>query len=133
MKSPIENQDGFTLVELLVALTIFAIGLLGVAGMQITAIRTNGTANTLTAATVVAEGAMEDILSRQVDDPIFSSSTSTPDPVWGGMTTLTGAGSFKTTYAVALNYNGVSNVARVTVTVTGAGRTVSLVGFKRTI
>ena len=131
MKSPIENQDGFTLVELLVALTIFAIGLLSIAGMQITAIRTNSSANTLTAATAVAEGALEEILSRQVDDSIYVAGDSTGN-VWGA-TTLTGAGTYTTTFDVDMDYNGVPNVALITVRVTGAGRTVTLVGFKRTV
>jgi type IV pilus assembly protein PilV len=38
------GENGFTLVEVLIALTIFAIGMLGVAAMQITGIQGNATA-----------------------------------------------------------------------------------------
>jgi type IV pilus assembly protein PilV len=38
------GENGFTLIEVLIALTIFAIGMLGVAAMQITGIHGNATA-----------------------------------------------------------------------------------------
>ncbi len=134
------NRQGFTLVELLVALTIFAIGLLSIAGMQITAMRTNRGANTLTAATAVAEGVLEEILARTVDDPTYASSSAGNaydfDPATAGTqssVTVTGAGTYTASFDIERNYNGVPNVARITVNLTGAGRTITLVGFKRTV
>ena len=38
------NENGFTLVEILIALTIFAIGILGIASMQTWGIRGNASA-----------------------------------------------------------------------------------------
>jgi type IV pilus assembly protein PilV len=140
MKNICRNQQGFTLVELLVALTIFALGLLSVAGMQVTAMRTNSSANTLTAATAVAEGVLEEVLARPIDDPIFSAdAVGTPwdfDPATVGVqssTTVTGAGTYNAAFDVVRDFNGVPNVARITVTLTGVSRTITLVGFKRTV
>jgi type IV pilus assembly protein PilV len=134
------SQQGFTLVELLVALTIFAIGLLSVAGMQITAMRTNSRANSLTAATAVAEGVLEEILARTIDDPIYASSSAGNDydfdPDTAGdqpSMTVQGAGTYTATYDIERDYNDVPNVARVVVTVEGANRRITLVGFKRTV
>ena len=47
---PIIDRQGFSLVELLVALTVLAFGLLGVLGMQVFAIRSNAFASNMTVA-----------------------------------------------------------------------------------
>jgi prepilin-type N-terminal cleavage/methylation domain-containing protein len=43
-----KRQGGFTLIEVLIALTIFAVGLLAIAAMQTSAIQMNRTAGNLT-------------------------------------------------------------------------------------
>ncbi len=53
------RQAGFTLIEVLVALSIFAIGLLAIAGMQLTALKSNSYAYSITAINAVASGVME--------------------------------------------------------------------------
>ena len=58
------SQQGFTLLELLVAITLFTIGLLAVAQMQNVAINANTIANRTTLATSLAQQVMEDIMSR---------------------------------------------------------------------
>ena len=54
---------GFTLIELMIALTVFAIGLLSIAGMQVKALEVNSRASSLTVATALAEGILEEILA----------------------------------------------------------------------
>lgn len=54
-----KNSSGFTVIEVLVALTIFSIGLLAVATMQISAIRTNAFAYRITIATTLAQDLLE--------------------------------------------------------------------------
>ena len=56
------HEDGFTLVEVLVAIVVLSIGLLGVAAMQLTTIRVNSTSNTLTQATNVAQDQLERLM-----------------------------------------------------------------------
>lgn len=48
------GSEGFTLVEVMVALVIFSIGLLGVASMQINAIQGNARANKMSEASIIA-------------------------------------------------------------------------------
>ena len=137
MKNICRNQQGFTLAELLVALTIFAIGLLAVAGMQVTAIRTNSRSNTMTVATSMAQRVMEDILSRDPINPFFvtpgSDETYDLDRDSAATTvSVEGAGSYSATYSVTPD-TPVANVTQITVTVNGGNRTVTLTGFKRAI
>lgn len=53
------NNKGFTLIEVLVGLVILAIGLLAIAGLQITAIKGNFFSSSLTQATIFAQDKME--------------------------------------------------------------------------
>ncbi len=62
------NDTGFTLMEVLIALMVFSIGVLGVALMQIAAIRGNSWANDLSEATVFGSNQIEQILSWDYDD-----------------------------------------------------------------
>ncbi len=57
----ITKQHGFTLVEVMVALVIFTISLLGLAGLQAAALRDNHLANQNTIATQLAEDMAERI------------------------------------------------------------------------
>jgi type IV pilus assembly protein PilV len=132
-----DNSNGFTLIELLVAVTILAIGLLGVAGMQSTALRENSSSHARTSAAALASGIMEEIRQWNPEDPrLIADSTGNawlfPD---GGQTTLiAGAGVFRATYNVAVNFSGVNsvtNINRIQVDVTGPGLPVRLVSFKK--
>lgn len=62
------DDRGFTLLEVLFALGIFAIGILAVAGMQIRAVNLNTTARMQTEATVVAADWMERLAGLSFDD-----------------------------------------------------------------
>ncbi len=58
-----KTQNGFTLLEVLIAILLFSIGLLALASMQITAIRANYFSGALTEASNWAAGQMEQLLS----------------------------------------------------------------------
>ena len=54
-----KNKNGFTLIEVLVGLVILAIGLLAIAGMQITSVRGNFFSSNLTQASILAQDRLE--------------------------------------------------------------------------
>jgi prepilin-type N-terminal cleavage/methylation domain-containing protein len=61
------GQHGFTLLEVMIALAIFAIGILAVSAMQISSINVNAGARMQTEATNVASDAMERLLALPYD------------------------------------------------------------------
>jgi len=89
---PCVKNDGFSLIEVLISLTILAVGLLGLALLQTTAIKGNEIANKSTVATELAQDSLEqfrrvawaNVLS-QADTTAFDT---TPTPIY---TSLPGA------------------------------------------
>ncbi len=55
------NHNGFTLVDMLIALILLTIGLLGMAKLTVAIMFGNQVSNKVTMATIVAESKMEDI------------------------------------------------------------------------
>ena len=63
-----KEQNGFTLLEVIIALFIFSFGLLAVASMQMTSIKGNYFSGTLTEATNWAADQMETLMSLPYAD-----------------------------------------------------------------
>jgi len=59
----IGREEGFTLIELMIALLILSIGLVALAGLQISAIKGNAFSRRITTAVSVAEQTIEQIKS----------------------------------------------------------------------
>jgi len=72
-KKVCDNQSGFTLLEVLIAISILTVGLLGVAQMQIMGIRGNYFSGNTTAALSLAEEKMEDLLGKSYTDAELAS------------------------------------------------------------
>jgi len=142
MPSLPKNQKGFTLIEILIAITIFAIGLLAIAGLQVSAINSNTGSNLRTATTAMAQGVMEQIMALDgnnsalqvagIHTDIINIDPNNVDADNNNWTsTLQGSGSFTANWTVAVN-NPVQNISRITVSVQeDGGRTITLIGFKR--
>jgi len=58
---PNHNDNGFTLIEVLIAIVILSVGLLGMAALTTGIIKGNRLSNDLTTATTLAQDKMEDI------------------------------------------------------------------------
>ena len=77
--SNVFEKKGFTLIEVLIGLIILAIGILAVAGMQITSIRGTAFSNNLMQASVIAQERLEFIKSLPLNDAKLDTGTY-PDP-----------------------------------------------------
>jgi type IV pilus assembly protein PilV len=62
------NDKGFTLIEMLIAMSIFAIGFLAVASLQISAGKSNRTASDITNAVNIASDQMERLMGIAFND-----------------------------------------------------------------
>lgn len=60
--SAYKNEGGFTLIEVMISISILTIGLLAVASMQMSAIRGNNMSDNTTCALALAEDKMEELL-----------------------------------------------------------------------
>jgi type IV pilus assembly protein PilV len=67
-----KNNNGFTLIEVLMALSVFAIGALAVASLQIASGKSNRTGSEITMAINLASDQMESFMSLPFDDAALS-------------------------------------------------------------
>ena len=79
------GEKGFTLLEVIVAISILTFGLLAVASMQMTAIRGNYNASNITEATTVAQDRLEELMGltyghSDLSVPVGGGVTNHPDP-----------------------------------------------------
>jgi prepilin-type N-terminal cleavage/methylation domain-containing protein len=68
-KKALKKKDGFTLIEVLVAVSIFAVGLLAIAALQTSAIRMNSTGDRLTELSTIGIDKYEELMSLPYTDP----------------------------------------------------------------
>ncbi len=112
-RKTLKEQDGFTFIEVLIAVTIFAVGLLAIAAMQTSAIKANSTGNRITEISTVGIDRLENLMSV----PYAQLTTGTD---------LTPPAGYTVNWTVAPNALAL-NTSTVTLTVAGKGKTLSLV------
>lgn len=127
-KQAMRSEAGFTLLELLVAVTILAVGLIATVSMQATAIQGNSFAYRTTSASSVARAAMDELISRPGSHVFFDTTLPAGSPhdldLQTTATTLTVQGLvFSATIAVTpnavVNGSSIPNLTQITLTVTG--------------
>jgi prepilin-type N-terminal cleavage/methylation domain-containing protein len=82
-----EREEGWTLVEVLVAIVILTVGLLAVGTMQISAIRGNFMGGNTSIALTLASEKMEDLFNRNYTDAALADTTTGNN---GDLTLITG-------------------------------------------
>ena len=115
----LKKDEGFTLIEVLLAVSIFAIGLLGVAAMQISAIQVNSVANHLTARATRAQDQLERLRALPYNHADLA------DGTHPGTT----ADGYTVTWNVT-DENPVPNTKTITLTVTKNAKTTRFVTIK---
>ena len=68
-KDNTDKDQGFTLIEVLIAMFIFTIGILAVASMQVSALTGNSVADRATNRIVSAQYKLEELIALPYDDP----------------------------------------------------------------
>jgi prepilin-type N-terminal cleavage/methylation domain-containing protein len=63
-----KNEGGFTLIEVVIALAIFSVGILAVFSMQFTSIGGNALARGVTENVTAASGKVEELMAANYDD-----------------------------------------------------------------
>ncbi len=133
----VRGERGFSLVELLIALFILAVGLLATATILTTGMSSNRMAQSITVETTIAYSVLDEIVSRRPDDPLFDSDqpdiTYDLDPDTTATTRTVQGVSYSAIVDIDAD-NPVVGVARIDVTVTSnVGRSITLTTFRRTI
>ena len=87
-KGRLDNEHGVSLVEILIATFLFAVGIIAVATMQTTAIRSNSFSSNLTQAVIDQnQSKAEQLLALNYTHADLTPSTSYPAVVTGGFST----------------------------------------------
>lgn len=127
----VENQKGFTLVELLVAILLLTVGIFAVIAMQTTSMNATSIAMRLSVATSLAQEVLEDIASWPPNDPRLTPTGTydlAPEDASATKATIDGI-TYEARYTTAAGPT--AGVIEVRVTVTGGGRSVAITGYKR--
>jgi type IV pilus assembly protein PilV len=136
MKGGAGGRAGFSLVELLIAITVLAVGLLSVANMQTVAISSGAFSQKLMVASELANEAMEDILAWDPAHPSLNATLS--DIPYATNVSLAGGGTFTITYSTRINTPSFGTTS-IVVTVTEVGNPlrsitpVVLSGYRRVV
>jgi type IV pilus assembly protein PilV len=117
----LKKENGFTLIEVLIALTIFAVGLLAVAALQTSAIKMNSTSNKLTNLSTLAMDQIEKLSALPYADPAF-------DPAGNPYQNIMN-NNYTVSYSVTPD-SPVPNIMTIQVTVTGRGKTENITFLK---
>ncbi len=73
------HQQGFTLIEVLVSMAIFSVGILGIINMQILSTVTNVQSRGMTEGVIVAQNKIEELMGKKYNSNDLSDGPNDPD------------------------------------------------------
>jgi type IV pilus assembly protein PilV len=112
----LKKENGFTLIEVLIALSIFAVGMLAVAAMQNSAVQMNSTADKLTHLATWGMDKIEELSALPYADPSLDSAGDPHGEI---------SGDYTITWTV-IDDSPKANIKNVTVTVSGHGKSIDI-------
>lgn len=124
------NEQGFSLIEVLVAVSLMAIALAGLASMDINSIRADTRSSRANVATILAQAKLEELRTLRRSDPDWADGSHGPETGLSG-DGISGSGLYSREWLVERDYNGFTNLSRVTVTVSSDDNSVSLTSVYR--
>jgi len=125
----LKKEDGFTLIEVLIAITIFAVGLLAVAAMQTSAIRMNSTAGKLTNLSTWGMDKIEELSALPYNNPWLQAAGNPPGTDTDGNTHREVSGDYTISWTV-IDDNPATSIKNISITVTGRGKTANISFYK---
>jgi len=75
-----DRENGFTLIEVLIAIVILSVGLLGMAALTVGIINGNAFSNRVSTATTLAQDKMEEIWEQDYSDVALETKAALPSP-----------------------------------------------------
>jgi prepilin-type N-terminal cleavage/methylation domain-containing protein len=123
------SDAGFSLVELLIAIAIFSIGIMGVVTLQVSAIAGNSGARKIADELVVAEALLEDLTARGQEDYTDADLDPAGNPHAAPLWVPPAYAAAWSVFMVDLNGDGVDDGKRIQLTVShdgGGNRTATL-------
>jgi prepilin-type N-terminal cleavage/methylation domain-containing protein len=114
------RRDGFTIIEVLIAVALMSIALSGVAMTGIVSMRADTTGHLASAATTLAQTKLDELRNMQRDEPDWSEGTHNEYNLNENGVSASGS-PFTRRWVVDLGYNNHADLARVTVDVMWSG------------
>ncbi len=132
---------GFTLIEVIIFIVVVGAGLAGILSVSTTVVKSSADPMVRKQAAALADSILEEILQKEYQDPDGTSGETTRDTMddvddYNGKTQALFAdwpaslSSYTVTIAVSVTTLGTIPAKRVTVTVSGGGNSVALVGYR---
>jgi prepilin-type N-terminal cleavage/methylation domain-containing protein len=103
-----KRENGFSLIELMIAIMLLTIGLLALVSMEGMAIRSDRIANRLSTGMSLAQEASEQLMSLPKKDPILNAN-SAPNTTYR-IISMTGAGDYGIYYTITTSATGWTSI-----------------------
>lgn len=121
IREKIGSDAGFSLIELMIAIAIFSIGILAVASLQVSAISGNSKGRKIAEELVIAESLLEELMMKNYSDPDLNAASNphqrlVTDPYSDAYSMVWNI------FMLDLNGDGVDDAKRVQLTVSYNGR-----------